>query len=231
MKQSIIPSITAEVAQNIDKELMSTFCYSIDQLMEIAGLSVAKIIKREFVKDNKDLKILTICGPGNNGGDGLVASRYIKEFQCKNVDIFYPKTTNKELYQRLIKQCESYQIPFKDQSVIDHLNEYDIIVDSIFGFSFKGDIREPFKLIVEKLGKYNDKIISVDIPSGWDVEKGYVNDGIKNPTVIISLSAPKMGVKGFKGVHYLGGRFIPLELKKDLNLMLNYAGEEMIVKL
>lgn len=217
MKQSIIPSITSEVAQNIDKELMSTFCYSIDQLMEIAGLSVAKIIKREFVKDNKDLKILTICGPGNNGGDGLVASRYLKEFQCKNVDIFYPKTTNKELYQRLIKQCESYKIPFKDQSVIDHLNEYDIIVDSIFGFSFKGDIREPFKLIVEKLGKYNDKIISVDIPSGWDVEKGNIHNTF-SPSTLISLTLPKKCSENFSGKHFLAGRFVPQSLYQKFGI-------------
>ena len=106
-----------------------------------------------------------------------------------------------------------------------------MVVDAVFGFSFKGPVRGVFKEVFEIINATNVPIVSVDIPSGWDVEKGYVNDGIKNPTVIISLSAPKMGVKGFKGVHYLGGRFIPLELKKDLNLMLNYAGEEMIVRL
>ncbi len=59
---------------------MGAYNYSIDQLMEIAGLTVAKVVNQEFIKSTKNCKILTLCGPGNNGGDGLVASRYLKEF-------------------------------------------------------------------------------------------------------------------------------------------------------
>ena len=52
-------------------------------------------------------------------------------------------------------------------------------------------------------------IISIDIPSGWDVEKGDVSgDGIL-PVALISLSAPKLCSTTFKGDHYLGGRFVP----------------------
>lgn len=52
-------------------------------------------------------------------------------------------------------------------------------------------------------------IVSVDIPSGWNVESG--NDlgvGLL-PQVLISLTAPKEGVKDFTGRHFLGGRFVP----------------------
>ena len=60
-------------------------------------------------------------------------------------------------------------------------------------------------------------IISVDIPSGWDVTSGpqpletQRGDKVDTfmPDVLISLTAPKEGVKPFKGRHYLGGRFVP----------------------
>jgi NAD(P)H-hydrate epimerase len=63
--------------------------------------------------------------------------------------------------------------------------------------------------------------VSVDIPSGWDVEKGKPEslessaDGedkvVKplEPNVLLSLTAPKEGVRQFKGKHFLGGRFVP----------------------
>ena len=92
MESNSIPYINAETSALVDKELMGTYKYSIDQLMEIAGLTVAKVVNQEYViKSNiKNLKIITLCGPGNNGGDGLVASRYLKEFG-NDVEIFYQK--------------------------------------------------------------------------------------------------------------------------------------------
>ena len=109
MDKNGIPFINAEISQKIDQELMGNYSYSIDQLMEIAGLTVAKVVNQEFVK-GKTCKILTLCGPGNNGGDGLVASRFLKEFG-NEVDILYPKrNTKNELYKRLVIQCENYEI-------------------------------------------------------------------------------------------------------------------------
>ena len=108
---------------------------------------------------------------------------------------------------------------------------HDIIIDAVFGFSFKGPMRGIFKEILEKLNDINVPIVCVDIPSGWDVEKGYVNDGLKRCDVLVSLSVPKLGVKEFKGVRYLGGRFIPLELQNELHLQLPYVGDELITKL
>ena len=220
MEKSLIPYITAEVAKKIDEELMSTFMYSIDQLMEIAGLSVATIIKKEYIKDSLDSKILVVCGPGNNGGDGLVASRYLKEFGCKNVDILYPKKSNNDLYKRLVTQCENYKVSFKEIDSIHQISSYDYIIDAIFGFSFHGDVRQPFKDILSKMSEMNDKIISVDIPSGWDVEKGNINNTI-SPKGLISLTLPKKGVSEFKGKHFLAGRFVPQKLYEVMKINVN----------
>jgi NAD(P)H-hydrate epimerase len=48
----------------------------------------------------------------------------------------------------------------------------------------------------------------IDIPSGWDVEKGNIQN-VFTPDLLISLTLPKLCAKHFKGMHYLGGRFIP----------------------
>ena len=89
------------------------------------------------------------------------------------------------------------------------LHSSDVILDAIFGFSFKPPIRPPFDEILPILNSIRLPIVSVDIPSGWDVEKGNVLGVGLRPNVLISLTAPKEGVKDFRGKHFLGGRFVP----------------------
>jgi len=151
-------------------------------------------------------------------------------------------------------------------------SSYDVILDAIFGFSFHPPVRPPFDAVLPLLASSGLPIVSVDIPSGWDVEKGPVElttklgekkpgemataDGEKpfkwlEPDVLISLTAPKEGVRPFTGRHFLGGRFISwsvhapvfptvvpqtdlvcreMQKKYDLNLP-NYPGSEQIVEL
>ncbi len=225
--ESNIPYINAETSALVDKELMGSYNYSIDQLMEIAGLTVAKVVNNEFIlklksSKEKNIKIITLCGPGNNGGDGLVASRYLKEFG-NDVEIFYPKKNTKNpLYTRLITQCENYEININEK-IFEKKEDYekifeqcDIILDALFGFSFKGEIREPFKTIIDAMKKFENKIISVDIPSGFDINNGNIFNTFV-PKGLISLTLPKLCSKSFTGEHFLGGRFVPKKLFEKFN--------------
>lgn len=74
---------------------------------------------------------------------------------------------------------------------------------------------------------------SVDIPSGWDIEKGEPEEGGIKPEILISLTAPKLCAKKFTGkYHYLGGRFVPPKLEEKYSLSLpKYPGTECVVLL
>ena len=116
--------------------------------------------------------------------------------------------------QRLQKQCENMKIPIiAPSNDIEKLHEAlhlsDVILDAIFGFSFKPPIRAPFDQVLPILNEARLPIVSVDIPSGWDVESGNIHGVGLHPNVLISLTAPKEGVKDFIGKHFLGGRFVP----------------------
>ena len=58
---------------------MGPLGFSVDQLMELAGLSVASAVQSEYAVDAFN-RILVAAGPGNNGGDGLVAARHLHHF-------------------------------------------------------------------------------------------------------------------------------------------------------
>ncbi|ESK90527.1 protein-binding protein [Moniliophthora roreri MCA 2997] len=229
--------LTAKIAQQIDEELMSSAgAFSIDQLMELAGLSCAQTLARCYDK-GRHPRVLVCCGPGNQGGDGLVAARHLAMFGYKPV-IYMPKPGSKDIYRRLKKQCDNMHIPTIPPSststseLENALKTTDVILDAIFGFSFKPPIRAPFDNVLPLLTASKLPIVSVDIPSGWDVEKGNDMGVGLNPDILLSLTAPKKGAEAFKGRHFLGGRFVPksLEEKFELNLP-PYPGTDQIVEL
>ncbi|XP_065842079.1 LOW QUALITY PROTEIN: NAD(P)H-hydrate epimerase-like [Oscarella lobularis] len=225
--------ITQTEAQKIDEELFSEYQYSVDQLMELAGLSVASTVVKCYPRDSlRTGNVLVCCGPGNNGGDGLVAARHLKLFGYK-ATAYYPKRTDKQLYKNLVVQCENFHIDFLEDFPQNHdvINDIDVIIDALFGFSFKGQPRPPFKAVLDILKRVEIPICSIDIPSGWDVEAGD-SEGLK-PDCLVSLTCPKKCAQFFRGrYHYLGGRFIPPALitKYKLNLP-HYPGSEQCVAL
>ncbi|GLB38666.1 putative catalyzes the epimerization of the S-and R-forms of NAD(P)HX, a damaged form of NAD(P)H that is a result of enzymatic or heat-dependent hydration [Lyophyllum shimeji] len=229
--------LSARLAQQIDEELMGPLgAFSLDQLMELAGLSCAQAVERVYRRD-KYPRVLVCCGPGNQGGDGLVAARHLGMFGYQPT-IYMPKPGSKDHYKRLQSQCDNMKIPTLPPSnelepLQSALRSSDLILDAIFGFSFQGPIRAPFDSALPLIAQSGLPIVSVDIPSGWHVEKGNAEGASPlNPDVLVSLTAPKEGVKGFKGRHFLGGRFIPkaLEEKYELNLP-PYPGSDQIVEL
>ncbi|KAJ7451700.1 YjeF N-terminal domain-containing protein [Mycena latifolia] len=224
--------LSARLAQQIDDELMSAAgAFSIDQLMELAGLACAQTLAKVYAAD-KYGRVLVCCGPGNQGGDGLVAARHLSMFGYKPT-IYMPKPGSKDIYQRLHTQCKNMKIPTlgnDDESLRAALKSSDVIMDAIFGFSFKGPIRAPFDSALPLLSACGLPIVSVDIPSGWDVEAGNDAGVGLNPEVLVSLTAPKEGVRLFRGQHFLGGRFVPRTLEEKFNLNLPpYPGYEQIV--
>jgi NAD(P)H-hydrate epimerase len=87
-----------EAAIALDVDLMESPGFSIDQLMELAGLSVACAVRDAYPAADG---ILIVAGPGNNGGDGLVAARHLWHFGARNVRVVYPKRPSDEILRDL----------------------------------------------------------------------------------------------------------------------------------
>uniref|UniRef100_A0A7S1PH22 NAD(P)H-hydrate epimerase n=1 Tax=Percolomonas cosmopolitus TaxID=63605 RepID=A0A7S1PH22_9EUKA len=216
--------LNSQQAKKIDQLLMGDkYRFRLAQLMEMASLSCAGAARHYLVHEmkKKQATILALVGPGNNGGDCACAARHLKlfGFEC---DLWIPKEPKNEFYKDLIQQCRVMGIPLIEggaEAVSDEkLRKYDLVLDGIFGFSFEGDIRDPYASIIDKVKKSNIPVFSIDVPSGWNVDEG--NDTGKGfeAQALISLTAPKMCAKSFKGMHYLGGRFVPPSLAREFDL-------------
>ena len=233
-------------AVRVDEALMGPLGFSVDQLMELAGLSVAVAVAKEYPiapaggARKKPTRVVALCGPGNNGGDGMVAARHLHHFGYA-VDVVYPKPTDRPLYNGLVTQCKSLGLRFLavEELLAGELSDrYDVVLDALFGFSFKGPPRPPFDAILAALapsaarGRGLPPIASVDVPSGWHVEDGDVGGAGLRPDLLVSLTAPKLCARTFSGTHYLGGRFVPPAVAEEFSLELPaYPGTEMCVKI
>lgn len=232
---SQISYINASVAKEIDENLMKLkeglkgdSGFSIDQLMELAGLSVASSIQ-DFVRYSDDeaqqsnKKILILCGPGNNGGDGLVAARHLKHFSYDPVVVFPSKSKGSltTLFKNLLQQLADLDISVHEDisPTAQSSSQFDCVVDSLFGFSFTGpSVREPYLSLIKSMRELQSTgvpIVSVDIPSGWSVDEGDVYGTGLVPDAVVSLTLPKACMRGFSGAHYVGGRFIPLQWRSS----------------
>ncbi|KAF2484985.1 YjeF N-terminal domain-containing protein [Neohortaea acidophila] len=224
-------TIGPKAAAALDEELMSAGAFSIDQLMELAGLSVSQAMYR-LSPPTQSPNVLVACGPGNNGGDGLVAARHLHYFGYKPI-MYFPKQGKNEIYGRLRTQLEQLRVPFTDDFKAA-IAKSDWVIDAIFGFSFSGEVREPFPAVIKALAESKIPVFAVDAPSSWNIEGGPPSDGPGkdyNPDALISLTAPKPLVKWFKGRHFVGARFLGQEIadKYDIDVP-QYKGSDQVVE-
>lgn len=233
-------SVDAKLAATIDKELMSEgWGYSLEGLMELAGLSVANAVVDVSGAD-KEISIGLMCGPGNNGGDGLVAARHLHQFGYRKIEVVYPKVPTRQPFTGLRQQVATLGLQVvEDAADVGHV---DIWVDCLFGFSFKPPVRKPFDKLIERINQDQEShaiSIAVDVPSGWDVDTadGRSRGGVNTPDALVSLTVPKQFVDTMpkserdKMIHYIGGRFVPMKLSEQLGFDVPpYRGINQIVR-
>lgn len=85
------------------------------------------------------------------------------------MQVCYPKRTDKALYRGLVTQCESLHLPFlsAEEVLSGDIDGYAVVLDALFGFSFRGPPRPPFDGILAKVAAARRTMVaSVDIPSG-----------------------------------------------------------------
>lgn len=190
-------------------------------LMQNAGREVARVVTKTSKVAGKHIAI--VCGLGGNGGDGMVAARYLEEAGAA-VDVYLlgdekvirNKDTlhNWEILNNL-HDILSAELP--TESAVKScraIKEADILIDGIMGFGLRSRLREPLLTAVKLINKSSGIKYSIDIPSGIDSETGRVHGAAVKADHTIALHAPKMGMteaKEFVGKLHIVSIGIPKE--------------------
>lgn len=168
-------------------------------LMEKAGIAVARRVRRHLGHISGQ-RIAILVGRGNNGGDGLVASRHLSRWGAKVTA--YVCLDRKTPDLNLLSAIESGVRCIEASSDPDHyqLNEVlestHIIVDAVLGTGISRPIAGQLKRVLEKISnsKPGLRVIAVDIPSGLDPNTGKADPVCISAEVTIALGYPKLGL-------------------------------------
>lgn len=198
-------------------------------MMENAGFGVADFIIKKFKnKPISKLKILAICGSGNNGGDAMVTARHLT---CSSINlkvIFLGdrssiKTeealTNFEIISKMNKTIELIMGSKVDTNVKKQILNADIIIDGIFGTGIKGEIQDPHLSVIKLINKSKAYIVAVDIPSGLNPNTGEVTSNVIRANTTITFHRIKLGLltnKKYTGNLILKKIGIPIEAEDGI---------------
>lgn len=160
--------LTAEQQQELDKRTMENEPISSIDLMERAATCCTDAIFKHL---DKNQTIGVLCGPGNNGGDGLVISRFLDSLQF-SVTCYYVALSEKgsdefEKNRLRLKSTSVEWIELKNDTLINEtaFNE-DVYIDAIFGTGLSRPAEGLAKTVIEKINRLDKEVFAVDVPSG-----------------------------------------------------------------
>ncbi|MFC1914204.1 NAD(P)H-hydrate dehydratase [Chloroflexota bacterium] len=221
--------LTAEQMRRIDQECITGGTPS-QVLMENAGKAVAEETEKILGALNRQ-HVLVLVGPGNNGGDGLVAARHLHDWGA-GVSVYIcnqrpADDVNLELVrQRGITCMEATQD--KNLTEFDRLlSSASGVIDALLGTGKLRPLQGIFQKVLNKVNAAKEKnkglrIIAVDLPSGLDADNGAVDPACLYADNTVTLAFPKLGLFCFPGAERVGKLTvvdigIPASLAEDIS--------------
>ncbi|WP_082235569.1 NAD(P)H-hydrate dehydratase [Halobacillus massiliensis] len=188
--------VTAQEMYEWDRLAIETAGMPGSMLMENAGRAVCEELESKIQPNDQ---VMVLIGGGNNGGDGFVIARTLKNrgyhVQAWQV-VPDEKIKGDALVHKKLYVQSGYTVhPFEDLSSWEkELHKADVIIDAMLGIGVKGSLRPPFVEIVPIINEHQAYTIAVDIPSGVPADEG-INDfkGIQADFTAV-IAAPKQSV-------------------------------------
>ncbi len=168
-------------------------------LMEKAAHACARYI-HDFKQQHtalRELEIIILAGRGNNGGDGILAGGILHTLYHEKVTIFHLSPISgmsDEIRRHFLSLPSDLSVKFiSNPSNFPDLKKPCLIVDSLLGIGFKGELKSPVKELIESVNFSENPVISIDIPSGINADTGIGNDAVF-ADMTISIGAQKRGL-------------------------------------
>jgi NAD(P)H-hydrate epimerase len=184
--------ISSSALRRADAEAASTFGIEPLQLMEVAGWQVARFVDT-FSDGIRGKRVTVVAGSGNNGGDALVAARFLLQRGAVVSASIVPSRDPNSLPARQALTVRRLGVPVLDAPQgIDR--SADIIIDGLFGTGIRLPLRDPAPAIIEAMNATGRPIVAVDVPSGMDADTGLGAGTAVRAAATLTLVAPKAGL-------------------------------------
>ena len=157
-------------------------------LMERAGAGLAELVRARVPSG----RVAVVVGKGNNGGDGLVVARLLRD-AGRDVDVFM-LAPGEELRGDARANFDRLAGPAPRPFAAAALAGAAVIVDAILGTGFAGEAREPARSAIEAINAAGAEIVACDVPSGVDASTGEVSGPAVRAQATATFHAAKPGL-------------------------------------
>jgi len=222
-----IPYITTAQMIEVDRAMIDDFGITLLQMMENAGRNVAEVVTNGVIPGSggpdspagarRDRRIVVAAGPGGNGGGGLVAARHLHN---RGYDVSVLLAADEA---RVIDAVRHQLHILRSSGVAvvpaggSDLNDADLVIDALFGYSLDGPPREPAATLIRAMNGSGLPVVSNDIPTGLDATTGSIHEPAVRAVATVTIALPKTGLappgaRQLAGDLYLGDISVPPEL-------------------
>ena len=187
--------VTPDEMRRLEQEA-SRFGLSTDDLMERAGLAIA-METALALGAAAGKRILVLVGPGNNGGDGLVAARHLARRGA--LVTLYLVSERREDDTKLRLALDEEAVPVNADTDEGYryleraLNSADAVLDSVLGTGRTRPLQGSIRKIMTRLSKRKGLLIAVDVPTGVDAGTGQADPATPRADLTLALGFPKVG--------------------------------------
>jgi NAD(P)H-hydrate epimerase len=178
-------------------------------LMENAGRAAADFLLGATQASDK---IVLVCGPGNNGGDGGVVARHL-DAVGRSVRVIWVAEADRlaplAATQHKILECAGiWQVNWpEERSAVEWnaaLCEADWVVDGLLGTGVSREVEGSMRVAIEAVNRSGKPVLALDIPSGLDADTGLPHGIAVRATNTITFAASKLGFNVPGAEAYLG---------------------------
>ncbi len=236
--------VDAKTMRTLDRKTIKDYGIKGLVLMENAGRglseAVAEILDAELEVSGR-ARVSIICGKGNNGGDGFVAARHLRNdgyevevFMTVPISAFSGDAgTNARIWKKMGGTCFKVSSAKEIESSLSRLRHSAVVVDALFGTGLTGEVKGVSRALIEVINSLSAVIVSVDIPSGLDATTGKVLGEAVMADLTVTMAYPKLGFFLYPGKDYTGDIDLvdigmPPEVAADVKID-NYLIDDLLV--
>jgi len=203
--------VTSQEMKRLDELTIKTIGMPSIVLMENAGIKVVEVIEKEY-SPLPEKSVYILCGPGSNGGDGMVIARHLFNRRVR-VKVFLlakknrvkgDAATNLSIAEKLgieVKEINSAQ---NLKLLRQELPHADIIVDALLGTGSTLPLRGLMREAVGLINQCSSYTMAVDLPTGLHADTGEVPGEAIKANVTVTFAYPKRGLYLYPGINYTG---------------------------
>jgi len=220
-----LSALSRDVVRELDRRAIEEFGIPSLVLMENAGRAAADEVRALAAADfgaGARGDVVVLCGPGNNGGDGLVVARTLFDhgLGVRAVFVGLPEElarssadvrTNVRLWEQLGGALPTLASPDDVARLGSELSRAAVIVDGLFGTGLARPLGEPWLGVVRATNAAGRPVLALDLPSGLDADTGDVLGDAVHADVTVTFVAPKLGFERGRGPE-LVGRLVVAEI-------------------